>query len=141
MEFLVSKDLFWKVLKVFYKSIDKKATLIKSMEKEEDWTGYTVEVHALKNCAKQIGALSLSDKAAVLEKAGNADTIHENTDEMLEQYIGYIEMLAPFCPDEEDTADKKDISNEVLNEYFSKMRDAVENLDMDYMEEVIKDMD
>ncbi len=144
MEFLVSKDLFWKVLKVFYKSIDKKAALIKSMEEQEDWTGYTIEVHALKNCAKQIGALSLSDKAADMEKAGNARdaaTIHENTDAMLEQYVGYIEMLAPFCLDEEDDAEKKDISDEVLKECFSKMRDAVEDLDMDRMEAVIKDMD
>ena len=39
---------------------------------KEDWTNYTVEVHALKSSSKQIGAIALSDKAAALEKAGNA---------------------------------------------------------------------
>ena len=144
MEFLVSEELFWKVLKVFYDGIDTQAKLIKSMEEEEDWTGYTIEVHALKNCAKQIGAISLSEKAAFLEKAGNArevDTIHKYTDEMLEQYIGYLEMLEPFCQDDEEDAKKSEISDDKLYSCFAKIRDAVEDLDMDQMEEVIREMD
>ncbi len=144
MEFLVSEELFWKVLKVFYYSIEKKVNQIKTMEEEEDWTGYTIEVHALKNSAKQIGAISLSDKAALLEKAGNArdaETIHKCTDEMLEQYNGYLEMLAPFCRDEEDSADKKEISDAQLESCFAKIRDAIEDLDMDQMEEVIREME
>lgn len=36
LEFLVSEELFWKVLKVYYHSIDKKAKLIKAMEEEGD---------------------------------------------------------------------------------------------------------
>lgn len=143
MEFLVSEDLFWKVLKVFYNSIEKKATQIKALEEQEDFTGYTIEVHALKNSAKQIGALSLSDKAADLEKAGNArdaDAIHQNTDEMLEQYRGYLETLAPFCSDEEDIMEKKDLTEDILRECFAKMKEAIENLDMDQVEEVIRDM-
>ncbi|MCM1122182.1 MAG: PocR ligand-binding domain-containing protein [Eubacterium sp.] len=144
LEFLVSEDLFWKVLKVFYFSIDKKVKQIKALEEAEDWTGYTIEVHALKNSAKQIGALSLSDKAAFLEKAGNAresDTIHKLTDEMLEQYMGYMEMLEPFCQEDEEMADKEAASDAELQACFSKIRDAVEDLDMDQMEEVIREMD
>ena len=49
MEFLVSEELFWKVLKVYYHSIDKKAKLIKELEEAENWTEYTIEVHTLKN--------------------------------------------------------------------------------------------
>ena len=142
LEFLVSEELFWKVLKVFYNSIDKKTKLIKSLEEEEDWTNYTVEVHGLKNSAKQIGAISLSDKAAALEKAGNARdawTIHTNTPEMLEQYYNYLPVLEPFCQDEEDS-EKKELTNEILLEHFVTMKDAVDNLDMDQMEEVIGQM-
>lgn len=139
LEFLVSEALFWKVLKVFYNSIDKKVKLIKSLEEQEDWTNYTVEVHGLKNSAKQIGAISLSEKAAKLEKAGNsrdAWLIHTTTDEMLEQYSNYEPVLAPFCRDEEDL-EKKDISGEELRRCFDEMKEAVDNLDMDQMEEVI----
>lgn len=145
MEFLVSESLFWKVLKVFYNSIDKKVKQIKSLEEQEDWTGYTIEVHALKNSAKQIGAISLSEKAAALEKAGNArdaDTIHTYTDAMLKQYAGYLPMLEPFCQNvESEDGEKGEFSDAILQESFAKMKEAVDNLDMDQMEEVIHDME
>ena len=142
LEFLVSEDLFWKVLKVFYNSIDKKVKLIKSLEEQEDWVNYTVEVHGLKNSAKQIGAISLSEKAAALEKAGNARdlaTIRRDTDAMLAQYAEYEPVLAPFCQEDED-AEKKELTVEVLRRCFEEMRDALDNLDMDQMEEVIGQM-
>ena len=143
LEFLVSEELFWKVLKVFYRSINKKAKLIKLLEEQEDWTNYTVEVHALKNSAKQIGAISLSEKAAALEKAGNARDariIHNTTDEMLEQYIAYRPVLAPFCQDADEEIGKEAVSDDILRGCFLKMKDAVDNLDMDNMEEVIHEM-
>ncbi|MDE6747621.1 MAG: PocR ligand-binding domain-containing protein [Lachnospiraceae bacterium] len=142
MKFLGSGTLFWNVLNVYYRAIDKKAKLIKSLEESEDWTGYTIEVHALKSSSKQIGALSLSDKAAALEKAGNArdiEFIHEKTDEMLEQYEGYISVFKHFFPEEEE-GDKETASVSILLEHFSYMQEALENLDMDRMEEVIGDM-
>ena len=141
LEFLVSEDLFWKVLKVFYNSIDKKTKLIKSLEEQEDWTNYTVEVHGLKNSAKQIGAISLSEKAAALEKAGNARdawTIHTNTPAMLEEYFAYLPVLEPFC--QEEDSEKEELTRGVLLKCFTEMKDAVDNLDMDQMEEVISRM-
>ncbi len=145
MEFLISEELFWKVLKVYYHSIEKKAKLIKAMEEEGDWTGYTIEVHALKNSSKQIGAMALSEKAAALEKAGNArDTamIHRDTDDMLKLYLSYLPVLEPFCADkEEDEEGKKDFSKDILQDCFPKMKLAIEDLDMDGMEEVIREME
>lgn len=143
LEFLASEALFWKVLKVFFNSIEKKVKLIKTLEEQEDWTNYTVEVHGLKNSAKQIGAISLSEKAAALEKAGNARdawTIHTTTDEMLKQYFDYLPMLEPYCQNDEEDSEKKDITAGVLRECFTAMKDAVDNLDMDQMEEVIQRM-
>lgn len=144
LKILGNEKLFWSVLKEYYRVIEKKVELIKSLEEQEEWTGYTIEVHALKSASKQIGAISLSEKAAAMEKAGNArDTklIHEKTDEMLEQYAGYHELLAPFCQEEEeDPAGKESISEDVLRECFEDMKAAVEELDMDLMEEVIEEM-
>ncbi len=144
MEFFFDEDLFWKTLKVYYRSIKKKAKIIRVMEEQEDWTGYTIEVHALKSASKQIGAMSLSEKAAAMEKAGNARdsaAIHKGTDEMLQQYLGYIKVLEPFCVEEdENEEDKKDISDGLLKGFFAKMTVAVEDLDMDRMEEVIDEM-
>lgn len=145
MDFLVSEELFWKVLKVYYHSIDKKVKLIKDLEEAENWTEYTIEVHALKNSSRQIGAMSLSEKAAAMEKAGNARdalSIHRHTDKMLEQYAGYRSILEPFCADiQEEDDGKEEISAEVLQNCFCEMRKAVDNLDMDGMEETIREMD
>lgn len=145
LEFLLSEELFWKVLKVYYHSIDKKAKLIKALEEGEDWTAYTIEVHALKNSSRQIGAMSLSEKAAALEKAGNARdimTIHRDTDAMLEQYLSYLPVLEPFCAEsEEEDGEKKDFSVDVMRECFPKMKAAIDDLDMDRMEEVIQEME
>ncbi len=144
VKILASEELFWKVLKVFYRSIEKKAAVIQSMEEAGDWPGYTIEVHALKNSARQIGAISLSDKAAALEKYGNARdaaSIHKHTKPMLDQYIGYIEMLEPFCAEKEDSTQKKEPSIDILRECFVKLRVALDDLDMDEMEAVILEMD
>lgn len=143
MRFLGSETLFWSILKVFYKDIEKKAKLIKQLEEEENWTDYTIEVHALKSSSKQIGALSLSDQAASLEKAGNArdsSFLHERTDKMLKLYVSYLSVLEPFCREEEDDTDKEPILLEVLLDCFKKMRAAIDDLDMDQMADVISQM-
>ena len=96
MKLLGTEKLFWAVLKDYYQVIEKKANSIKQLEEAEDWHGYTIEVHALKSASKQIGAMELSEKAARMEKAGNeqdALLIHQCTDELLEQYLGYLEIL------------------------------------------------
>ncbi|MCM1102089.1 MAG: PocR ligand-binding domain-containing protein [Clostridium sp.] len=144
LKVLGGESLFWTVLKVYYNSIEKKAKLIKSMEEQEDWPGYTIEVHALKSASKQIGAMELSEKAAALERAGNARdsaTIHRCTDEMLQQYLAYLSVLEPFCVEEvEAEEDKEEMSLNVLRECFVEMRTALDDLDMDGMEEVIRRM-
>lgn len=145
LKYLGSEDLFWSILKVYYRSIEKKAALIKSMEEKEDWAGYTIEVHALKSSSKQIGAILLSEKAAALEKAGNARNamfIHSNTDDMLELYRGYLQVLEPFCKEEEEDGKdgKEEISKDRLLRFFGNLRSAMDELDMDRMFEVVTEM-
>lgn len=141
---LGSEKLFWAILKDYYKVIDKKAKCIEKLMKEEDWAGYTIEVHALKSASRQIGAVSLSDKAAAMEMAGNArnvELIRQCTEEMLQQYRAYLPVLEPFFIEKtEEDAEKKEIAPDELRELFGKMRDALENLDSDGMESVIDTM-
>lgn len=141
---LGNEKLFWSVLKDYYRVIDKKSKLIKELMDKEDWPGYTIEVHALKSASKQIGAISLSEKAAAMEKAGNegeVEQIRQCTDEMLQQYRGYLSILEPFfIEQQEDDDGKQDISPDMLYELFAEMRDALDNLDIDCMESVISKM-
>jgi len=145
LKFLGTEELFWSVLKVYYKAIERKAKLIRQLEQEENWTDYTIEVHALKSSSKQIGAISLSDKAAALEKAGNARDsafIHKNTGRLLEQYLGYRFVFKPFLPeDKKEDSELDNVSTDALLKHFADMRTAMEDLDMDRMEAVIQEMD
>ncbi len=144
LNFLGTEELFWSVLKVYYKAIEKKAKLIKKLEEEENWTDFTIEVHALKSSSKQIGAIALSERAAALEKAGNArdsEFIHKNTDRLLEKYLGYRFVFKPFLPDmKAETGGQESVSAAGLQQHFTDMRMALEDLEMDRMEEVIREM-
>lgn len=142
---LGNEKIFWAVLKDYYKVIDKKSKYIEELMKKEDWAGYTIEVHALKSASKQIGADSLSEKAALMEQAGNARDISrilQYTDEMLQQYREYLPVLEPFFLEEQkNDAEKEEIAPNMLHNLFMEMRDALDNLDIDSMESVIRTMD
>ncbi len=144
LRMLGSERLFWAVLKDYYQAIEKKARLIKESERIEDWSRYTIEVHALKSASRQIGAIALSEKAARLEQAGNekdAVLIHQCTNEMLEQYMQYIDILKSyFVTEEKDKSSLKLITNEELERFFGEIREALEDLDMDKIEEIINEM-
>ena len=139
---LGTEELFWAVLQDYYHGIDKKAKLIKQLEEQEDWHGYTIEVHALKSASRQIGAMELGEKAAQLEKAGNdrnGDYIHRCTDAMLADYFHYADILAPYFVTEQQEA-WKPITEMELVSFFNSIREAAEELDMDSIESILKNM-
>ncbi|MBD5529099.1 MAG: response regulator [Lachnospiraceae bacterium] len=143
MGFLGNEDLFWAVLKEYYRVIDKKYALIKQYEQEGKWREYTIEVHSLKSASRQIGAFELAETAAQMEAAGNAgnvELIRKITPGMLAEYIFYKDILAPYFPAEEEEKEDKQIYSGELAALFAQMRDALENLDMDTMEETIQSM-
>lgn len=141
---LGNEKLFWMVLKDYYRVIDKKSKLIKELMEKEDWAGYTIEVHALKSASRQIGAISLSEKAAEMEKAGNARDVAQIlrcTDGMLQQYREYLPVLEPFCSQkQEECNNKQAASSDILHSLFADIREALDNLDIDQMESVIAEM-
>lgn len=144
MTLLGNEQLFWSVLKEYYRVMDKKYQLISEYEKAEKWHDYTVEVHALKSASRQIGAMELADVAAQMEAAGNAENaelIHKTTPGMLEQYKRYKPILAPYFEEEGEAGNnKKQADKEEMLALFTKMREALDNLDMDAMEEVSGEM-
>lgn len=146
LHYLGSEELFWKVLEDFYKIIDKKSTLIEESYRKADWKNYTIEVHALKSAAKQIGATELSEHAAALEAAGNAENlelIRSDTDLLLAEYRHYQEVLQQYFKQEEaeEETEKEAITHRILFAMFNQLQEAIDNLDMDSMEEVIQSLD
>ena len=141
---LGSEKLFWAVLGDYYKAIDKKAQAIQDAVERSDWAWYTTEVHALKSTSRQIGADELADLAAKLECAGNArdiNTIKQETGDLLEQYLRYASILKPYFSEDEKSEKKKEkISKELLEECIDRMQEAITNLDMLEMEEILDEI-
>lgn len=143
MGFLGNEELFWSVLKEYYRVIDKKCALIQEYEQKEMWREYTVEVHALKSASRQIGATDLAHTAEQMEAAGNAENaalIHKITPGMLEEYMFYKGILAPYFTKETEAQSGRVADQNEIENLFAAMEDAMENLDMDAMEKVIQDM-
>jgi len=145
MRLLGNEALYFKVLKDYYQVIEKKSSIIYETVKNQDWDRYTIEVHALKSASKQIGAMELSKLAARLEQAGNErdiELINASTDEMLTSYMEYKYILEPyFESDKEDkNGDEEVITEELLMQYFTDIEEALLDLDMDKVEELVEEM-
>ncbi|MDE5699405.1 MAG: response regulator, partial [Lachnospiraceae bacterium] len=144
LKLLGSEDLFMTILADYYHAIPKKLKLIRTYKEKEEWHNYTVEVHALKSASRQIGADELSDRAAALEAAGNAndiDIILQNTDDVLAMYESYHNILSPFFPEKQETEGKPPITADILTEVFAEMKQAIDDLDMDKMDDAIHTLD
>ena len=142
IKLLGGESLFWSVLEDYYRVIDKKAGMIREKMQNEEWDDYTIEVHALKSSSKQIGAMNLSEKAAALEKAGNDKNIPfiiENTEEVLAEYMEYKQILSDYITIE-NAEGTEPISKEVLLEIFEVLETALDNLELDAMEQAVEQL-
>lgn len=107
-----SKETFRFLLQSFQDNAPKNQKDIIASYEAEDYTNYTIYVHALKSTSKMIGALTLSEKARLLELAGKEnkiDYIKESHDEvmtLLDQVLEEItHYLTTVKPDEEESSD------------------------------------
>ncbi len=143
LSLLGSPKLFWKVCKDYYRVITSKADLIEQYYNNKDWPNYVIEVHALKSASKQIGAETLSKVAADMEAAGNArDTalMDKFTMDMVNKYRSYATLLAPYFEEKAEDTDKPMISDDELKAFFDRMLEAIDNLDIVEMGNVIEEM-
>ena len=144
LKLLGSEELFMTILADYYHAIPKKVKLIRTYMDKEEWHSYTVEVHALKSASKQIGAEELSDRAAALEAAGNAnniDIILQNTEDALAMYQHYYDILSPYFPEKQEVEGKPPITTAILMDVFEEMKRAIDDLDMDKMDDAIHTLD
>lgn len=134
-------DVLEKVVKDFLISIDAKVDAIERFLKEEDIRNYTVYVHALKSSARLIGAMELSNMAAVLEQKGNEENlpaIQEQTPALLEKYRSYKISLEAAI---EKKSDLPEIQMEELEEAFQGIKELVEAYDFKTADSIIKQLE
>ena len=142
LSLLGTEKLFWTVLKDYYEAIEKKSAVILEHKAAERWRDYTIEVHSLKSTSRQIGADSIADVAAEMEKAGNEgniDLINEKTDGMIEEYRSLREALQKYFADS-DESEAGEAEFEDIVSMLENMREALDNFDTLQMDEVIEEM-
>ena len=122
--------------------IDRKSKLINNYLNDRMLRDYTIEVHALKNTSRMIGALELSERFKKLEQMGNAEDIDgllRDTPGALEEMQRLKPALAPYAAEAE--GEKEQVSTEALRETLRRLHDAMEGFDLDGADEAMKQLE
>ncbi|MCR5546440.1 MAG: response regulator [Lachnospiraceae bacterium] len=114
---------------------------ISSFQKMKDYHNYTIIVHGLKSAARFIGALHLSDLAAELEAAGDAENeaiIEEKTGNLLQEYKELGTKLGEVLGLNEGLFDDAapPIETSHLQEIYGGILEFSQALDFDMAEEI-----
>ncbi|MDE7211747.1 MAG: response regulator, partial [Lachnospiraceae bacterium] len=137
-----TKELFISLLGDFYKLIDIKATKIEKCLSDGMIRDFTIEVHALKNTARMIGAMELSGMFLELEQLGNQEdvaAITEKTPKALKLYRSYKPILKPYGQAQE--SGKREAPKEELIGILEKIRGAMEGFDLDGADAALKELE
>ena len=136
-----TKELFISLLGDFYKLIELKAVKIEKCLADGLIRDYTIEVHALKNTARMIGAMELSADFYRLEQLGNAEdveSLRKETPAVLTLYRSYKPVLKPYA---ESSVEKKDVDKEDIVAVLLKIKDAMDCFDLDGADAALKELE
>lgn len=137
-----SLKLFLSLLGDFYHLIDMKSDKIEKCLADGLIRDYTIEVHALKNTARLIGATELSEEFKELEKLGNDENIELLTDKtpgVLNHYRSYKPILKPYAVSAEN--EKQSVDSETVIAALRAMAEAVDTFDLDGVDEAMRLLD
>lgn len=136
-----SEELYLGTIENFYKLIDAKSSKIENCLNAGEVYEYTVEVHALKNTARMIGALELSEQLYELESLGKEENLAEikrRTPEIMALYRSYKELLKDIkSPVQERVAADAQSIIEVLK----RLHDAIDVFDLDAADAAMAELD
>ena len=136
-----SRKLYLELLGDFYKLIGPKSTKLEKCLSDGMLRDFTIEVHALKNTARMIGAKELSELFYKMEQLGNAradDEIKARMPHLLKLYHSYQPILQPFVRVQEK---RKSVSTDQIEEILQQMHLAVDNFDLDGMDAAMKELE
>ncbi len=137
-----SLELFINLLGDFYKLIDMKSTKIEKCLADGMIRDYTIEVHALKNTARMIGAIELSELFYKMEQCGNAEdleTIERENPHVMELYRSYKPILEPYGKANEQ--DKKEVPKAEIIAALDKLNTAMDSFDLDGADAALEELE
>ena len=134
---------YQEALRIFAEMIGEKASIIERYEKNEEINKYTIEIHALKNSARMIGASNLSEMAASLEKfgeEGNMEEIHTRTPQLLSLYRSYTDILEPYSEKKDDSV-RKEVNKEQIITALNKLISGIDDFDIEVIDETVSELE
>lgn len=134
--------LFTSLLGDYYKLIDLKAQKMERCLEDHLLRDFTIEVHALKNTSRMIGAMELSEQFLTLENLGNEENeeeIRKMFPETLKLFKSYKPVLEPYG--KSGNEQKKEVSKEQIQESLKKIANAMDEFDLDAADEALKELD
>ncbi len=140
LEYTGNKDKYISALQRFYKSSEKNKGRIEECLKGEDLDDLMITVHALKSNAKMIGASTLSDMFAGLEKAsreGDSGFINDNIGKALKEYERILEVLKPLG-EMEDLKAEDELTAEEARKTADELLAALDDFADDLSAKLIK---
>lgn len=136
-----SEKLFLELLGDYYKIIDMKSEKIEKCLADHMVRDYTIEVHALKNSSRMIGALELSAQFLHLEELGNQndeDALILETPDVLNKYRSYKLILREYAV---SLGEQKEVTTEAIKDTLQTMRKAMDEFDLDEADRCMKELD
>ena len=127
-----SEKLFYELLGDFYKLIDMKSAKLEKCLEDNLIKDYTIEVHALKNTARMIGAMELSKMSYELEilgKDNDIEQIQAKSPDHIELYRSYKNKLKEYG--EKDIEETKKVSLDEIKDTLMRIYEAMDSFNLD----------
>lgn len=145
-------DFLLETIRDFYRAMDTDHDmLLQFLEQIEDTDAealrqFRVKVHSMKSSAAMIGATSLSGVAKMLEYAardGRTDILFSVTPYFLEEWRRMKDRLRPLADAPENRTDtqKPDADLKIIQEYFPMLEQAMQNMDIDTADEIMRHLE
>ena len=133
------QDRYVSALQRYYKSSESNKEKIRDFLNREDTDNLEILFHAIKSNSLMIGALSLSDRFALLETSsrdGDLAAVNSNIKETLDEYEKILEVLKPLGEMERLKAEGE-LTGEEAKETADKLLAALDDFSDDLASELI----
>ncbi len=137
-----NKKLLISLFGDFYQIIDTKSTKIEKCLADNMIRDYVIEVHALKNTSRMIGAEALSEWFYRMERCGNdgdVETLQKETPALMELFRSYKEILRPFS--RQNNEEKNEVGVGKLLDLLEQIHKAVDEFDMDGADQAMEELE
>lgn len=137
-----SRKLFMELVGDFHKLINQKCTKLEKCLGDGMLRDYTIEVHALKNTARMIGAMELSQMFYRMEQLGNAgkqEEIEKSMPKLLELFRSYRQSLSEYAGKAKEN--QVQVSAETMKQTLMRLRDAMDSFDLDEADRAMKELE